>query len=482
MLEPTASCPECQAALPPQARFCAQCGARVATSPAPIVGERRPVAILFADLAGFTGLTSQIDAEEVHRLLGRFFEVVDGVVARSGRHDRQAHRRRDDGRVRRAGRARQRRRARRSRRVRHPRRDGRAVRRVRTIARDARRHCERRSRGGVDRQRDARRLHDDRRRGEPRVAPRGARRRRRDDRVGRRAHAHSARDSTSSRAGRSPCADSRTSCRCGACARCTRRSPSATDWSGVRASARGSMRRSRHCEPTGGASTLARARRSGGRQDAARRVDARNRGGGRLRMPLGHGPRFRRRAGTRGDHLLARSLLGLDAASDDAACRAALERALAAGRVGGEHEPFLADLLAIAQSPGSRYDAMDHATRARGRIDALAALAVEAARQRPGGAARRGRALGDSAGHRRACGASRSDARPSDRARAHVAPRRRSGDDAWPRDSVERVELDPLSTDEALELARRSSTRIPMSRADASSARRAIRCSSPSCC
>ena len=78
------ACPECNAALPLQARFCAQCGARVTVAPGPIAGERRPVAILFADLAGFTKLTSELDAEEVHRLLGRFFEVVDGIVARLG--------------------------------------------------------------------------------------------------------------------------------------------------------------------------------------------------------------------------------------------------------------------------------------------------------------------------------------------------------------------------------------------------------------
>jgi class 3 adenylate cyclase len=82
------SCGDCGAGLPAGARFCPQCGARVAaaTSPAPAApgGERRPVAVLFADLAGFTKLTSEADAEVVHGLLGRFFELVDGAIARHG--------------------------------------------------------------------------------------------------------------------------------------------------------------------------------------------------------------------------------------------------------------------------------------------------------------------------------------------------------------------------------------------------------------
>ena len=37
-------------------------------------GERRQVTVLFADLAGYTALSRELDAEEVHALLGRFFE------------------------------------------------------------------------------------------------------------------------------------------------------------------------------------------------------------------------------------------------------------------------------------------------------------------------------------------------------------------------------------------------------------------------
>ncbi|HSR72193.1 MAG TPA: adenylate/guanylate cyclase domain-containing protein, partial [Kiloniellales bacterium] len=65
-----------------------------APSPAPLpepaaasetaAGERRNVAVLFADLVGYTRLTGEIGAEATHALLNAFFAEVDAVVARSG--------------------------------------------------------------------------------------------------------------------------------------------------------------------------------------------------------------------------------------------------------------------------------------------------------------------------------------------------------------------------------------------------------------
>ncbi len=43
-------------------------------------GERRQVAVLFADISGFTSLAAERDAEETHQLLNRFFAAVDVVV------------------------------------------------------------------------------------------------------------------------------------------------------------------------------------------------------------------------------------------------------------------------------------------------------------------------------------------------------------------------------------------------------------------
>ncbi len=47
-------------------------------------GERRQVTVLFADLSGFTRLSSELGAEETHTLLNRYFETVDGIVERYG--------------------------------------------------------------------------------------------------------------------------------------------------------------------------------------------------------------------------------------------------------------------------------------------------------------------------------------------------------------------------------------------------------------
>ncbi len=49
-----------------------------------IVGERRQVTVLFADIAGYTKLSSKLDAEETHALLNRYFEAVDSIVERYG--------------------------------------------------------------------------------------------------------------------------------------------------------------------------------------------------------------------------------------------------------------------------------------------------------------------------------------------------------------------------------------------------------------
>ena len=55
-------------------------GAPVAQASGVPEGERRQVAVLFADISGFTRLATERDAEEVHQLLNRFFAAVDTVV------------------------------------------------------------------------------------------------------------------------------------------------------------------------------------------------------------------------------------------------------------------------------------------------------------------------------------------------------------------------------------------------------------------
>jgi len=51
---------------------------------AAMAGERRQVTVLFADLTGFTQLSSELGAEATHTLLNRYFDAVDGVVERYG--------------------------------------------------------------------------------------------------------------------------------------------------------------------------------------------------------------------------------------------------------------------------------------------------------------------------------------------------------------------------------------------------------------
>ncbi len=86
-------CRDCGFENQPGARFCGGCG-RALGDAAPTEkpkwvaeaagGERRQVTVLFADLAGFTALSSNLDAEDLHDLMERFFACVDGIVESYG--------------------------------------------------------------------------------------------------------------------------------------------------------------------------------------------------------------------------------------------------------------------------------------------------------------------------------------------------------------------------------------------------------------
>jgi len=89
-------CPGCGFANSPGEGFCGGCG-RSAAVPMPgdgaqassaaateAAGERRQVAILFADLCGFTALSAQLDAEDLRRLVEGFYACADAIVVQYG--------------------------------------------------------------------------------------------------------------------------------------------------------------------------------------------------------------------------------------------------------------------------------------------------------------------------------------------------------------------------------------------------------------
>jgi class 3 adenylate cyclase/tetratricopeptide (TPR) repeat protein len=55
-----------------------------AVAPMMQASEHRQVTVLFADIAGYTRLSSELGAEQTHGLLEKYFDVVDGVIASFG--------------------------------------------------------------------------------------------------------------------------------------------------------------------------------------------------------------------------------------------------------------------------------------------------------------------------------------------------------------------------------------------------------------
>ncbi len=81
------NCPHCNTELPPQARFCMNCGQPVTAyradrphSAAPLVGERKVLTALFADVVGSTTLAEQMDAEDWTTIMNGAFEALSEPV------------------------------------------------------------------------------------------------------------------------------------------------------------------------------------------------------------------------------------------------------------------------------------------------------------------------------------------------------------------------------------------------------------------
>jgi class 3 adenylate cyclase/tetratricopeptide (TPR) repeat protein len=91
------ACTNCGSVLPDSAKFCPQCAhpvgerrSAVATPPTepvqiePAGGERRQATVLFADISGYTQICSSMDAEHVQALLDRFYTAIDPTIAAYG--------------------------------------------------------------------------------------------------------------------------------------------------------------------------------------------------------------------------------------------------------------------------------------------------------------------------------------------------------------------------------------------------------------
>ena len=57
---------------------------KILTSRSALEGERKQVTVLFADVKGSMDLAEQIDPEERHRIMDRFFQFLSDGVHRSG--------------------------------------------------------------------------------------------------------------------------------------------------------------------------------------------------------------------------------------------------------------------------------------------------------------------------------------------------------------------------------------------------------------
>jgi class 3 adenylate cyclase/tetratricopeptide (TPR) repeat protein len=75
------SCPNCGHDNAAAAKFCSECGTSLAVSE---TQGRKVVTILFSDVTGSTSLGEQLDPESLRGVMGRFYDLGRGVVARHG--------------------------------------------------------------------------------------------------------------------------------------------------------------------------------------------------------------------------------------------------------------------------------------------------------------------------------------------------------------------------------------------------------------
>ena len=78
-------CPDCGTPSAPSARFCHLCGRRLGTlTEGLILGDRRVVSALFADLVGYTRLVAEFDLEEVRARVDGALGLLSQAVLHFG--------------------------------------------------------------------------------------------------------------------------------------------------------------------------------------------------------------------------------------------------------------------------------------------------------------------------------------------------------------------------------------------------------------
>src|SRR3954447_26922392 len=76
-------CPSCGSTNTAGAKFCSECGARLAPAARP-VEERKVVSVVFCDLVGSTARAEQLDPEDVRALLSSYHARVRADLERHG--------------------------------------------------------------------------------------------------------------------------------------------------------------------------------------------------------------------------------------------------------------------------------------------------------------------------------------------------------------------------------------------------------------
>jgi class 3 adenylate cyclase len=80
---PVLKCPSCGSENTLEAKFCSECGARLASAPRPIE-ERKVVTVVFCDLVGSTARAEQLDPEDVRAELSSYHARVRSELERHG--------------------------------------------------------------------------------------------------------------------------------------------------------------------------------------------------------------------------------------------------------------------------------------------------------------------------------------------------------------------------------------------------------------